>query len=221
MKKSYFTLIELLVVIAIIGILASMLLPALSMARNAGRKILCTNNMKQLQLSFLQYANDNNEYTPMLYSKGYMHYYCPLANYWGKDDWRDQSQLIICPSDKNPVLATTANLKVSYGISDEVIGWIDNTNTIQRELRLNQLKYPSETLTFADSGIKANDPGVLVDNPGYYPRIRPFNSSGIYPENLSHVRHLKGFNLAYVDGHAGWMKGPITNSENRHLWNLD
>src|SRR5277367_1136872 len=87
-----FTLIELLVVIAIIAILAAMLLPTLSRAKESGKRISCLNNLRQLSLSAQMYVSDSQGFYP------------PRSD---TDRWPDKLcdsygkslKLLLCPSE--------------------------------------------------------------------------------------------------------------------------
>ncbi len=99
-RPAGFTLIELLVVIAIIAILAAILFPVFSGAREAARKASCMSNNRQYATATLMYVQDYDETLPMsAYMEGSLVGGCVATFYWAVDPYVNNKQVAQCPSE--------------------------------------------------------------------------------------------------------------------------
>ncbi len=177
-----FTLIELLVVIAIIGILAGILLPVLSRARESARRTQCMSNVKQIGMGLIMYANENNEMfpastvtaTPAMESLNLLF-----------DTYVSDNRVFNCPSD------TTVNAASNSPMTPSTAGG-------GQRFTATQCSYGYDR-----THSQANDADValVADRPPATPLANPS------PSSANH--NGRGQNVVYVDGHVEFVNSPL------------
>ncbi len=189
-----FTLIELLVVIAIIGILAGILLPVLSRARESARRTQCMSSLKQVGMGLIMYANENNESFPSS-TTGAMASLNLLY-----DTYISDSRVFNCPSDTTVTTATNAGMSVSTSGGSE-------------EFTSAQCSYGYDSshtqVDDADVALAADRPST--DSGTTNVDQNSPNHGGAYNSSGDDTAG-RGQNVVYVDGHvefvisqnAGW-----------------
>lgn len=200
-----FTLIELLVVIAIIGILAGILLPVLSRARESARSTQCASNVKQIGMGLIMYANENSEAFPSSTADAMLSLNLLFPNYIS-----DQ-RVFKCPSDTFVTAVTNAGITAANAFDkDECSYGYDYTHTQADD---------ADVAILADRPTNVGGAPSSANSPNHGGTVNLFGTNDVAG---------RGQNVLYLDGHvefmstqnAGWFAADGTTRDDIYGDNL-
>ena len=203
-KQVAFTLIELLVVIAIIAILAALLLPVLSAARERGRRTYCLNNLNQITKAMLCYAGDDAKHQAPNVRDAQWEFFSPLQFKTGLLwPYLKSEKIWLCPSPAKKTNPKTLGYPPNwnYVFNGQPIYSQTPNPGINSTIDPDRVKY-SPTKVFWIFEQAEDDFAGLDNTVALFGWVMPNGS--VESDSLG-AYHSKGGNLAYFDGHAGWM----------------
>ena len=257
-----FTLIELLVVIAIIAILAAMLLPALASAKAKAQGTRCLSNTRQLGLAMRLYIDDNqgqlfywrrgaivSGFPNLTVDSSFIVTNTPSFVYWPDllrlSGYMNSHGVFDCPTLQLKLTGVPGTGDaLGIGMNRPEIGVEYIYGDMKPPVRENQVRNPSMTLVFADSGRATGAPtvnncdqwqevtlasslgganGTCFDVPSFYPAPNGWLQTN--PLLLSIPRHNKRLNTIWFDGHAEGFKNSAIGyrypaGDGNALWDL-
>jgi prepilin-type processing-associated H-X9-DG protein/prepilin-type N-terminal cleavage/methylation domain-containing protein len=205
MKRWAFTLVELLIVVAIIGVLASLLLPAISRGKQRARGAQCLNNLRQIGVASVLYASDNEDTIPQSqHSK---------ASWVGTlQPYLSGTNLHRCPLDRKLLRG------YSYAVNDFLTPHPSGAPDINYS-KVTSLADPSETLQMAEMA-ETDDDTTGVDHFHFADPSDGGYAPSSFEMQVEVRRHEQRANYLFVDGHVlgiPWMalRGQLTQVGSR------